>query len=617
MAHKTNRKISTTELDFDAIKSNLKTYLQGQTQFSDYDFEGSSLSVLLDILAYNTHYNALYTNLAVNESFLDSASKRSSIVSRAKEIGYIPYSATGATATVNIVVSNTTSTPATLTIPALQAFTATVDGTSYNFYNTSAEVATLNGSTYTFTNVEIKEGTPLQFKYEASDNTRYFIPNNNVDLSTVKVRVQENASSSTFETFVREEELLDLDGESKVFFVKEIDNQLYELEFGNDVIGKGIANGNIVTIDYMTTNKDEANGARLFSYNGATLLGGTLAISTVLTASGGSDIEDIESIRYNAPRYYTAQNRAVTTEDYKSVIIKLFNEAQTVNVWGGEDNIPAQYGKVFLSIKPKSTSTLTVAQKDVIINEILKNKNVVSITPEIVDPEYINLEVTTTVYYNPRMTIRSISDIKDLVIQEIKDYNTDHLETFDGIFKFSNLSSLIDEVEDSILNNITTIKLHREVAIRYDSNTTYEINLGNPIYHSGVPEQSITTHGFYIAGNDNIMYLEDYPNSDGTTGYLRMYYYENDIKTYFKDFGEINYATGYIKMNELEVTGLDLTESSIFELIIKPQSNDVASIRNQLVQIPDENINVSVIADKVAMGDQAGNSNYVFTSSRN
>jgi len=617
MAHKTNRKISTAELDFDAIKSNLKTYLQGQAQFSDYDFEGSSLSVLLDILAYNTHYNALYTNLAVNESFLDSASKRSSIVSRAKEIGYIPYSATGANARINVVVSGTTTTPATLTIPAYQPFQTTVDGTTYNFYNTEAQVAVLDGSTYTFSNVDIKEGTPLTFKYTVAEGVRYLIPNADVDLSTVTVRVQENASSSTFETFVREEELLDLDGESKVFFVKEIDNQLYELEFGNDVVGRGLANGNVVTISYMTTNKDEANGARVFSYQGATLLGGTAAVTTVLAATGGSDIEDIESIRYNAPRYYTAQNRAVTTEDYKSVIIKLFNEAQTVNVWGGEDNIPAQYGKVFLSIKPKSTSTLTVAQKDVIINEILKNKNVVSITPEIVDPEYINLEVTTTVYYNPRMTIRSISDIKDLVIQEIKDYNTDHLETFDGIFKFSNLSSLIDEVEDSILNNITTIKLHREVAIRYDSNTTYEINLGNPIYHSGVPEQSITTHGFYIAGNDNIMYLEDYPNSDGTTGYLRMYYYENDIKTYFKDFGEINYATGYIKMNELEVTGLDLTESSIFELIIKPQSNDVASIRNQLVQIPDENINVSVIADKVAMGDQAGNSNYVFTSSRN
>ena len=617
MAHKTNRKISTTELDFDAIKSNLKTYLQGQTQFSDYDFEGSSLSVLLDILAYNTHYNALYTNLAVNESFLDSASKRSSIVSRAKEIGYIPHSATSATAKVNIVVSNTTSTPATLTIPALQAFTATVDGTTYNFYNTSDEVATLDGSTYTFTNVEIKEGTPLQFKYEASDNTRYFIPNNNVDLSTVKVRVQENASSTTFETFVRDEDILELDGESKVFFVKEIDNQLYELEFGNDIIGKGIANGNIVTIDYMTTNKDEANGARLFSYNGVTLLGGTLAVSTVLSASGGSDIEDIESIRYNAPRYYTSQNRAVTIEDYKTIIFKSFPEAQSINIWGGEDNIPPQYGKVFIAIKPKSTDVLTASQKDVLINEILKNKNVVSITPELVDPTYINLEVTSTVYYNPNLTTRSLSDIKALIIAEINDYNDDHLESYDGIFKHSNLSRLIDTAEDSILSNITTIKLHREVEVNYNTNVTYEINLGNPIYHSGVPEQSISSHGFYIAGNSNIMYLEDLPDSDANTGVLRMYYIDNDVKTYVRTFGTINYDTGSITMNELQISGLDLTDSPVFELIVKPQSNDVVSIRNQLVQIPPENVIVNVIADKVAMGDQAGNSNYIFTSSRN
>ena len=617
MAHKTNRKISTTELDFDAIKSNLKTYLQGQTQFSDYDFEGSSLSVLLDILAYNTHYNALYTNLAVNESFLDSASKRSSIVSRAKEIGYIPHSATSATAKVNIVVSNTTSTPATLTIPALQAFTATVDGTTYNFYNTSDEVATLDGSTYTFTNVEIKEGTPLQFKYGASDNTRYFIPNNNVDLSTVKVRVQENASSTTFETFVRDEDILELDGESKVFFVKEIDNQLYELEFGNDIIGKGIANGNIVTIDYMTTNKDEANGARLFSYNGVTLLGGTLAVSTVLSASGGSDIEDIESIRYNAPRYYTSQNRAVTIEDYKTIIFKSFPEAQSINIWGGEDNIPPQYGKVFIAIKPKSTDVLTASQKDVLINEILKNKNVVSITPELVDPTYINLEVTSTVYYNPNLTTRSLSDIKALIIAEINDYNDDHLESYDGIFKHSNLSRLIDTAEDSILSNITTIKLHREVEVNYNTNVTYEINLGNPIYHSGVPEQSISSHGFYIAGNSNIMYLEDLPDSDANTGVLRMYYIDNNVKTYVRTFGTINYDTGSITMNELQISGLDLTDSPVFELIVKPQSNDVVSIRNQLVQIPPENVIVNVIADKVAMGDQAGNSNYIFTSSRN
>jgi len=617
MAHTTNRKIQTTELDFDAIKSNIKQYLQGQDTFRDYDFEGSSLSVLLDVLAYNTHYNALYTNLAVNESFLDSASKRSSVVSRAKEIGYIPHSATGPIATVNIVVSNTTSTPASLTIPANSPFRASVDGSSYDFYNTEAAVAVLNGSTYTFAGVNIKEGTPLQFKYTVSDGTRYIIPNENVDLSTVTVRVQENAQSGTFETFVQQDELLDLDSASKVFFVKEIEGQLYELEFGNDVVGKALANGNVVTISYMTTNKDAANGARVFSYQGATLLGGNVAVTTTLAATGGTDVEDIESIRYNAPRYYTAQNRAVTTEDYKATIYRSYPDAQTINVWGGEDNIPAQYGKVFLSIKPETTNSLTAAQKDLIITEILKNKNVVSITPEIVDPEYINLEVTTTVYYNPNLTTRALSDIKDLVIQTIQDYNDDHLESFTGIFKYSNLSRNIDDTEDSILSNITTIKLHREVEVRYNSNTTYEINLGNPIYHSGVPEQSISTHGFMIAGYDQMMYIEDFPNSDDKTGYLRLYYIENDIKTYIRNFGEIDYDAGYIKMNEIEITGINTAESPAFEFIIKPQSNDVASIRNQLVLIPDNNIYVNVIADKVAQGDQAGNSNYVFTSSRN
>ena len=617
MAYTTNRKITTSELDFDAIKSNIKAYLEGQSQFSDYDFEGSSLSVLLDILAYNTHYNALYTNLAVNESFLDSASKRSSVVSRAKEIGYIPHSATGATAKVNIVVSNTTTTPASLTIPKNQPFSATVDGTTYNFYNTSAAVGTLSGSTYTFTDVEIKEGTPLEFKYTVADGVRFLIPNEDVDLSTVTVRVQENASSATFDTFIREEELLELDGTSKVFFVKEIEGQLYELEFGNDTIGKGLANGNVVTIAYMTTNKDAANGARVFSYQGATLLGGTAAVTTTMAATGGTDIEDIESIRYNAPRHYTAQNRAVTVEDYKSTIFRSYPEAQTINVWGGEDNVPPQYGKVFISIKPKTTTALTAGQKELIVTEILKNKNVVSITPEIVDPEYIDIEVTSSVYYNPRLTTRALSDIKDLVIDTIQTYNEDHLESFVGVYKHSNLSALIDQTEDSIVSNITTVKLHREVSVAYNLNTTYEINLGNPIYYSAVPEQSVSSHGFFIPGYTQTMYLEDSPSTTGHTGVFKMYYIENDIKTYVRTFGEINYDTGYMKLNELTISGINTEESPTFDLIIKPQSNDVVSIRNQLVQIRDEDIYVNVVADKVALGDQAGNSNYVFTSSRN
>lgn len=612
-----NKNITVAELDFDAIKSNIKTFLKAQSTFADYDFEGAGLSVLLDILAYNTHYNALYTNLAVNESFLDSASKRSSVVSRAKEIGYVPHSATGAVATVDIIVSGTTSSPATLTLPAYSSFSTTIDGANYTFYNTEAIVTYKVGSTYTFTGVQIKEGTPLTFKYTVADGVQYILPNANVDLSTVKVRVQENASSSNFETFVNQEEIINLDGTSKVYFIKEIEGQLYELEFGNNTIGKALVSGNVVNLTYMTTNKTEGNGARLFTYTGSTLLGGTVAVTTTTPAVGGDEIESIDSVRYNAPRSYASQNRAVTVEDYKATIFRLYPEALTVNAWGGEDNVPPSYGRIYLSIQPSSTSILTDAQKDYIIREILKQKNVVSITPVIVDPEYINLEINTSVYYNPRLTTKTETELKDLVINTIKAYNTENLQSFTGIFRHSNLSSQIDATEDSIISNITTVKLHREVEVQYNSNSTYTIYLGNPIYDSGVPEQSITSTGFYIQGNENVMYLEDLPTYGTLVGVLRMYYFVGDIKTYFRTFGTIDYATGTITMNELEITGIDQTQSDIFELIIKPQSNDVVSIRNQLVTIPDANINVSIILDKVSVGDPAGGANYQFTSSRN
>lgn len=611
-----NKNITTSELDFDAIKSNLKTFLQGQAAFADYDFDGAGLSVLLDILAYNTHYNALYTNLAVNESFLDSASKRSSVVSRAKEIGYVPYSSSSATATVNIVVSGTTSSPATLTLPAYSAFNTTIEGTQFTFYNTESIVTTLLGSTYTFQGVQIKEGTPLSFKYTAADGVRYTIPNQNVDMSTLAVRVQDNSASSVFTTFVNQEDLLNLDGDSKVYFIKEIEGQLYELEFGNGVIGKALENGNIVNLTYLVTNEEAGNGARVFAYNGSTLLGGSVSVTTTTPAVGGSPAESIESIRYNAPRSYSSQNRAVTVEDYRAVIFRLYPEAQTINVWGGEDNDPPTYGKVFLSIKPITTEVLTQNQKDYIIDSILKQKNVVSITPEIVDPEYINLQVTCSVYYNPRLTIRSENTLKELVIQAIKDYNTDNLNSFTGVFRHSNLSTLIDNTEDSIVSNITTIKLHREVNIQYNTNANYTINIANPIYGSGVPEESVTSTGFYIAGNDNVMYIEDLP-IDNFTGQLRLFYFSSTgAKVYTRTFGSVDYPNGIIKLTELEITGIDLTQSPVLELIIKPQSNDVVSIRNQLVTIPDENITVNLILDKVSVGDPGGGTNYIFTSSR-
>jgi hypothetical protein len=624
-----NNKIKTTDLGFDEIKSNLKSFLQQQTALQDYDFEGAALSVILDVLAYNTHYNSLYTNLAVNESFLDSASKRANVVSRAKEIGYIPHSATASSAKITLTVTPTTTNTVstTLTLPAYQQFIAIIDGIQYSFYNLEAQTAFLDTATnkFIFENIEIYEGNVLSFKYEAMEGIRYIIPNAGVDLATLKVRVADTSTSTARTTFVRQESILNLNGSSTVYFVKEIEGELYELEFGNDIIGKALVPGNIVELTYLVTNKDLGNGIKTFSYAGATLIAGTTQVTTTSVggSSGGADIEEIESIRYNAPRAYASQNRTVTVDDYRTFIYSNFLDAEAVNVWGGESNVPPQYGRVFVSVKPRNSTILTQAQKDVLLAK-LKDKNVVSITPVIVDPNYLNIRVDVSVYYNPRLTSLTENEIKTLVIQTIKDYNNKNLNSFSGVFKHSNLSSLIDSAEPSILSNIMTIKLGVTQVPAYDVSATYNVELGNPIYGSGVPEQSISSTGFYVAGSDEIMYMEDLP-LNSTYGLIRQFYNDsNGNKVYVRTFGTaetpaVNYPKGSITVEGLYITGLDFTSitGEAGQWIIKPQSNDVVSVRSQLVTIPDNKINVNLIVDTVAMGDSAGGSNYKFTSSRN
>jgi hypothetical protein len=616
-----NNKINVSELDFDLIKSNLKEFLKGQSQFTDYDFEGSSLSILLDLLAYNTHYSALYNNLAVNESFLDSASKRNSVVSLAKALGYVPDSAQGAVATITLVVSNTTTNQDILNLPKYTQFSTTVDGQNYIFYTMEDYSArrNTNNNTYTFSEIKIKEGFPLTFKYQVTDGQKYILPNADVDLSTLTVRVQATATSSLFETWNRNEDLLNIDSSSKVFFVKEIENEFYELEFGNGVIGKALQNGNVVNIEYMTCNKDLPNGARSFTFQGANLFGGTVSTPiTTIAAEGGVDKEDIDTIRFNAPRAYAAQNRAVSVNDYKNIILTEYSEAESVSVWGGEDNVPPVYGKVFVSIKPKTTDTLSQTQKDFIKNTILKPKNVVSITPEIVDPSYVEVEVNTTVYYDPKVTNKGENDIRNLVIDSIKDYANNYLESFGGVLRYSKFTSTVDDTDPSIVSNITTIKLHRLIEPKYNVPSQYKIELGNPIHCSGYPEESILSNGFYVDDYDFLVYTDDLP-TDTETGVMRLFYYDSNLdKQYLSKNGQstigfINYTTGSIELNNLNVIGL---EGQIFELVIKPESNDVISVRNQLLKMPDDKITVNIIVDKIASGDAAGNANYVFTTSR-
>ena len=606
-----NKRIQVSELDFDAIKSNLKTFLQGQTEFQDYDFEGSGLSVLLDVLAYNTHYNGIYTNLAVNECFLDSASKRASVVSLAKMLGYMPRSASCATATVTATVTSPTSSPSTVTIPAMQPFTTSIDNVSYTFYNRSAVTTALASGAYTFTGLVLTEGTPLQYKYTMAPGVRFIIPNANADLNTLTVSVQQTSSSDVYEVYTRADTITEITELSHVYFVKEIDDGLYEISFGNDNLGIALSNGNVVTLDYMVSSLEEPNSASSFTYGGVTLAGSSLSVTATAAASGGASSESIDEIKFNAPKYYAAQNRAVTPDDYKAIILKNFPEAQTISVWGGEDNNPPIYGKTYICIKPKEASKLTNLQKEFIKNNILDSRNIVSITPEIVDPEFFNIKVTSFVYYNPRATTKTAAQIETLVKESIMRYNDDDLERFDSVLRYSKLTKIIDETDPAIINNITRIMIRHPHDVKYNIASQYLLDLINPISQDGGKQGEVfASTGFYIPNSTELHFLDDDAN-----GNIRLYYLNTNFEKVIvtPDIGTINYDTGSVVVRSLTIRAID---GAFFEWQVKPESYDVVSALNQIVQIDPTLLTVEAIADDTINGDMQAGYNYQFNSIR-
>lgn len=605
----TNRKIQTSELDFDAIKDNLKEYLRGQDQFSDYDFEGSGLSVLLDVLAYNTHYNALYTNLAINEAFLDSASKRSSVVSKAKELGYVGQSARAATAVVNLtLINNQISAPTFYELGRYTPFQSIIDGVNYTFYTTQNLIAYRNGNQYIFENITLKEGNQLQYRYTVQENSQFIIPNTNVDLSTVRVTVQENGQSSSFETYVRSDSIINVSPDSLVYFVKELDNGLYELEFGNNVIGKALVPGNVVTIEYIVTNGEAANGARTFTYNGTTIPNTQPFVVTVNPSFGGAAAEDIDEIKWNAPRAYAAQNRCVTAEDYKTLIKQYYPDARSINVWGGETASPPQYGKVFISIISESASVLSDGDKQQILNEIINPRKVVTVTPEFVDPSRLEIQLDVTVFFDPQNTTRSSADITSIVQQTIIDYNNSTLNSFEGVFKLSQLSRLIDTSEPSITNNVSKIKIHRTIQPVFNNSVGYVVNLGNPILKTTVPSESVLTTGFFIPNSTVIHYIDDVPDTaSNDLGTLRLFYRADATgeKVVVQDIGTVNYTTGSIRINDLNITRL---ATSSLDITIIPKSYDVISTQNLFVVIGADRLSLSAAPNTT--------SSYTFVSNR-
>src|SRR6056300_1142577 len=432
-------KIVVSDYDFDAIKVNLKNFIQGQVEFQDYDFEGSSLNILLDILSYNTHYLAYLANMATNELYLDSADIRNNIVSLAKMIGYTPSSPRAPMASIDVTLNNATGTSVTMSKGTV--FTTTVDNTSYQYVNNSDITITPVAGIYKFSGVPVYEGTLVTFKYT-------------VDVNDVDQKF--------------------ITATSKVYFIQEGQDGRYEVYFGDGVNGLALSDGNIVILEYIVTNKTVSNGASSFSLSGN--IGGftNVTISTVSSSQGGSESETNDSIRHNAPLNYAAQERAVTTTDYETLVKQIYPNALSVSAWGGEDDETPRYGIVKIGIKAASGSTLTETTKQSIVDS-LKPYNVASVSPQIVDPETTSVLLTSTVNFDSSSTTKSADTLKSNVITSITNYNTNTLQKFDSIYRHSKLTGLIDDTDTSVLSNITTIKIRKSFTPTLASSTRYDI----------------------------------------------------------------------------------------------------------------------------------------------
>jgi len=614
-------KLQISELDFDGIKTNLKNFLSQQDEFRDYDFEGSGMSVLVDMLAYNTHYLGYNANMLANEMFLDSADLRSSVVSKAKQVGYTPTSSTAATAAVDVVVNNASG--SAITMSRGTKFTTTVDSIAYNFVNNSELSITPTDGVYKFSNVTLSEGTFLNFKYtaNASDtDQRFIIPNNNVDTTTLTIKVQESSSDATTNTYTLATGITGLDSTSKVYFLQEVENGRYEVTFGDGVLGKAIADGNIIIMDYIVCNRDGPNGATTFTLSGNISGFSSATVTTITNANNGSGPESIESIKYNAPRDYTAQDRAVTADDYKVLVKSLYANAQAVQVYGGEDAETPDYGKVYISIKAKSGANLTESTKASIVTS-LKQYAVASVRPVIIDPEITYLTLNTNFKYDNGATTKDVSTLETNVLSTIANYGATTLENFTGLFRHSKLTENVNNADTSILSNITTIKMYKYITPTLSSALKYTLSFNNAFYnpHSGHNSSGggvISSTGFKINNDDSTN--EHFLDDDGA-GNVRVYYLSGTTRIYTSTtFGTVNYTTGEIILTSANITSIsnvDGAASTQIRVFAIPNSNDVVPVRNQVLQIDTANSTVSGEVDAVESGSSQAGTTYTTTSS--
>jgi hypothetical protein len=608
-----NKRLRVTELDFDNIKTNLKTFLKGQNQFKDYDFEGSGMSILLDTLAYNTHYMAFNANMVANEMFLDSSSLRSSAVSHAKALGYEVTSSRAPTATLNINLSTTTE---SATMPAGTAFSTTVNGTSYQFVTVSDITSTNTGNNIPFDSVTVYEGTYVITKYlvDSSDvDQRFILTDPRSDTTTLTVKVQNSTTDTTTTTYTKATDITQLSETSTVYFLQEVETGRYEVYFGDGIVSQAVSDGNIVQLQYVVTNKTESNGASSFS--SPTVIDGVtnITVTTVASASGGAEPESIQSIKLNAPLDYAAQGRAVTTKDYEVFVKRLFPTTQAVSVWGGEDgsydsstgvSSTPEYGKVFISIKSTTGVDLTSAQKTNLVTALAPYK-VASITPVVVDAETTSLILGITIMYDSSSTTYTAPQIASLVSTTVSNYSDTSLETFNTPFRHSRLLGLIDNTDTSILNSVATVTLAKLFTPTLSTATDYRINFNNKFYnpvsgYNSVVGGIIASTGFYLGSVTTTTYFFD----DDGSGNLRIYYIISGTKTYTDNTaGTVDYVNGLITINQITMTGVaevDGIGSTQIRITAIPNSFDVTPVRNQILEIDSVNTTVTASVDAIS-----------------
>ena len=587
------------ELDFDDIKVNLKQFLTNYRDkdnnliFKDYDFEASSLSILIDLLSYNTHYNAYLANMVANEMFLDSVVKRESAVSIAKHLGYRPLSYRSAKAKVSFTINNPVDTPPTLTLPKFSPFTTTINNTQYTFSNLDSITIKPTNGIYTFADIDIVEGEVLSYVYRvdvSGPDEKYTIPNKNIDTTTIRVTVQNSYTDLTTQSYTLTDNLEALNSESKVFFLEENPSGFYEIFFGDNVLGKKLVSGNLVKIEYLISNGSVCNvsGEIEQRFSLGALVGGVNLGSTIIAATnstGGAEPDTLEDIKFKAPRFLSSFNRAVTAKDYKAIIESNYPLVESVSVWGGEENNPPKYGKVIISLKPYFGYTINTELKNKILQDILQDKKIMSIIPEFVDPNYLHITLETKVKFDPANSRYTTSEIQILAKAKIEEYFSTELQKFDKDFVYSKLSKTIDAINSSIVGNVTNFRIHKRITPVVNISNSYT---GSTIikFANKLLSGSIQSTGFYYKINDEIkaVYFKDVLTTSGTSK-LNLYdLYEDSLLV--SSLGTVDYINGTITIAVLTPAGY-IENTSDIRFYAKIEELDINATKDLILIIDD------------------------------